>query len=193
MIKFLKRPSKKKILYIDMDGVLADFGKAIKDISPGLETSDDYPNYNERRDKVHDVCAQNPRIFLHLEPIPGSIEAVDQLFPLFEIYFLSTPMWVVPESYTDKMLWLQKYFGEKAAERLILTHRKDLAIGDILVDDRLRNGVDKFKGVHIHFAANEYFADWGATLYYLLKLAEKGNNNEKLYYLFEKLGKKLKL
>ena len=50
---------------------------------------------------------------------------------------------------------------------MILTHNKNLSIGDFLVDDRLKNGVDKFKGEHIHFGT-EKFPDWEVTLKYLL-------------------------
>jgi len=158
---------KKKILYIDMDGVIADFEKGVKKYSPGLETSDDYPNYEIRKDMVHDVCIQNPTIFHELEPLPGAIESVKQLFKLYDVYFLTTPMWVLPESYIGKRLWIEEHFGEEAIDRLILTVRKDLVIGDILIDDRLRNGVKEFQGIHIHFGKHPFY-DWDKTLKFLV-------------------------
>jgi 5'-nucleotidase len=54
---------------------------------------------------------------------------------------------------------------------LILTHRKDLNIGDYLVDDRLRNGAGEFQGKLIHFGTDE-FPNWEVTLKYL----EQNNN-----------------
>ena len=76
-------------------------------------------------------------------------------------------MWNVPDSYKGKRIWLSKYFGELATKKLILTHRKDLALGDILVDDRIKNGVENFKGEHIHFG-NDKFPNWKSVLEYLI-------------------------
>ena len=52
-------------------------------------------------------------------------------------------------------------------KRLILTHRKDLLIGDYLIDDRLKNGAGEFKGELIHFGTIK-FPDWKTVLEYLL-------------------------
>jgi 5'-nucleotidase len=156
----------KKILYLDMDGVIANFDKGIKDICPDLQTSDEYPDYESRSLKVDSICEANPDIFHNLEPIEGAIDAVNKLFDEFDVYFLSTPMWNVPMSFMGKRIWLEKHFGEKAKKRLILTHRKDLNIGDYLVDDRTRNGAGEFTGEHIHFGT-EAFPDWITTYQYL--------------------------
>lgn len=155
--------TRKKILYLDMDGVVADFEHAIKELHPELENILDH---DERSNKVDEIVANNLDIFHTLPPYKGAIEAVNKLFELFDVYFLSTPMWDVPESFKGKRIWIEKHFGEKANRRLILTHRKDLNIGDFLVDDRLKNGASEFTGKHIHFAT-ENFPNWPATLKYL--------------------------
>lgn len=152
----------KKILYIDMDGVVADFDKEIKKYAPDIDTSD----YETSSEKVYAICKKNPVIFYDLDPMPHAVEAVKSLWNHFDIYFLSTPMWQVSESYSNKREWIEKHFGELAEKRLILTHRKDLCIGDYLVDDRLRNGVDQFKGEHIHFGT-EQFPNWFIVHAYL--------------------------
>lgn len=153
---------KKKILYIDMDGVLADFEHAIKIIEPSLDCSD----YENSKEKVYAICKANPYIFHTLKPIPGALYCTKKLFQLYDVYFLSTPMWEVPLSFTGKREWIGEHFGADAEKRLILTHRKDLAIGDILVDDRLTNGAMFFTGKHIHFGTSE-FPNWMATYMYL--------------------------
>ena len=146
----------KQILYIDMDGVVADFKKGIFDLNPKLDL-----NNEKDSDAVDALCQQHPNIFENLEPIPGSIESVNLLFDLFDVYFLSTPMSDLPESYKSKRIWIKKHFGEKAKKRLILTHRKDLCVGDFLIDDRLSNGAKDFQGKFIHFGS-EIFGDWSS-------------------------------
>lgn len=150
--------SKRKILYVDMDGVIADFENGLKNIVPDVIWDHDH---------VDKACEQHPYVFKFLPEIPGGIAAVNMLKIEYEILFLSTPMWNVPESYTDKRKWLRNKFGEWANKRLVLTHRKDLAIGDYLIDDRLTNGSESFTGEHIHFGTEKY-PDWDAVLKYLL-------------------------
>lgn len=145
-----------------MDGVLADFEGAIRRLAPDKEFTP-----NDNNDWVFDLCKQNPNIFLHLEPIPGSIEAVKKLMQHYDVYFLSVPMDCVPQSYTDKRLWIDRHFGDLGMYRLILTHQKDFNIGDYLIDDRLKHGVDKFVGKHIHFGKHPYFS-WAAILRFLI-------------------------
>ena len=158
--------SKKKVLYIDMDGVVADFWKAIQINQPKIDDKNFFPTYADQEKEVDAICDRNPHIFKYLPPIKGAIEATKPLFKKFDVYFLSTPMWDIPESYTDKRLWLEKYYGDLAKKRLILTNRKDLAIGDILIDDRLKNGAKEFQGLHIHFGTKK-FPDWESVTKYL--------------------------
>ena len=146
-----------KLLYIDLDGVVADFVSAMnthpkKEISP----------YDEHPDTI-------PHIFRDLKPINGAIKAVNQLLesPLYEVYILSTAPWNNPSAWTDKRLWLEDKFGDKINRRLILTHRKDLVKGDILIDDRPNNGAKYFDGEWIHFGSNSY-PNWNSVLNYLL-------------------------
>lgn len=161
---------KKKILYIDMDGVVADFDKGILQIYPDYKnthhTSLEWPI---RHMKVLKVIKNDPLFFLKLESISGAIDAVNELFASdkYDIYFLSTPMWNVPHSFLQKKIWIQKHFGMKARKRLILTYRKDLNKGDYLIDDTTRNGAGEFEGEHLHFGTEKY-PDWKSVLKKLL-------------------------
>jgi 5'-nucleotidase len=159
---------KKKILYIDMDGVIADFDKRILDYCPYINDIEKYPNPLIRDHTIDTICNDNETFFHDLPPIDGAIEAVTKLFPLFDVYFLSSPMWNVPHSFIGKRIWIEKHFGEMARRRLILTHRKDLNQGHFLVDDRIKNGVENFKGLHIHFGT-EKFSNWEKTYNYLIE------------------------
>lgn len=153
---------------MDIDGVLADFEHSIGVHNPNVFRPDYYTE-DERDEIITQICTTNNRIFKDLLPIPGAIDATHELMELYDVHFLSTPMWDVPHSFMDKRIWLEKHFGDKAKKRLILTHRKDLTIGDFLVDDRIVNGVENFTGVHIHFGS-DLFPSWNIVLPYLKSL-----------------------
>ena len=150
-----------------MDGVTADFDKFVQPYLPGVDLGDgDSSDYEERSKMVDEIMAKDPKIFEKLELMDKAHESVMWLREHFDIYFLSTPVHKVPESYTGKRLWIKDKFGEWADKRLILTHRKDLCIGDYLIDDRLKNGSEQFKGDHIHFGQTS-FKNWDAVINYL--------------------------
>jgi len=145
----------KKILYVDMDDVLVDFQSGID------KTNEDVcAEYADRLDEV-------PGIFSLMKPLLGAVDAYKQLVVEFDTYILSTSPWENPSAWSDKLIWVKEYLGEDARKRLILTHNKDLNIGHFLVDDRLKNGTDKFKGEHLHFGTPK-FPDWKAVLDYLI-------------------------
>jgi len=152
--------NKKKIVYVDMDNVLVDFPHGIECIS-----DEDRLKYEGR----YDDC---PGIFSLMRPIPGAIEAYHTLHRHFDTYILSTSPWDNPSAWSHKLEWVQKHLAltkdDPAYKRLILTHYKNLNIGDFLIDDRLKNGAAEFQGEHIHFGT-ERFPDWKAVLDYLMK------------------------
>lgn len=156
----------KQILYVDMDGVIADFDKTVKELCPEINLADS-ADYEIRSKLVDEVCKKRPHLFHYLDPIEGGIESVKFLMNYYDVYFLTTPMWAIPESFAGKRIWLDTYFGENAEKRLILTHRKDLAIGHFLVDDRTRNGAGEFGGELIQFGTPR-FPDWKAVTKYLI-------------------------
>jgi hypothetical protein len=82
----------------------------------------------------------------------------------------SAPSWDNPSSWTEKRLWVEEKLGADAHKRLVLTHRKDLLIGDFLIDDRTKNGAGEFLGKLILFGSSE-FPDWSRVEAFLL---EKG-------------------
>jgi 5'(3')-deoxyribonucleotidase len=157
--------NERKILYIDMDGVLADFESSIKRYLPEWDNLSD----EEKGDRTDDICGSVPNFFLELEPIHGALDAVKNLSEFFDVYFLSAAMWNVPESYTEKRLWIEKHFDSSFRKKLILTHRKNLNIGDYLIDDRTSHGAGDFMGEHIHFGTKK-FPNWTVVEEYLSKV-----------------------
>ncbi|MDR2018109.1 MAG: hypothetical protein LBQ00_04445 [Syntrophobacterales bacterium] len=150
---------KRKTVYMDMDNVRVDFPSGIAKLD-----ADTKAKYEGCLDEV-------PGIFSLMEPMPGAIEAVDQIAKHYDVFILSTAPWLNPSAWSDKLPWVHKYFGaEKGSsfyKRLILTHHKDLLRGDFLIDDRTKNGASEFRGELIQFGS-EKFPYWPAVIKYLV-------------------------
>mgnify|MGYP001163764162 FL=1 len=145
----------KKILYIDMDNVLVNFQSGLDKID--LQTQS---KFDDKNDEI-------PGIFSLMEPVEGAIEAFEKLSALYDTYILSTAPWENPSAWTDKLLWVKKYLGEKAKKRLILSHHKNLNHGDFLIDDRPNRGAKDFQGEWLEFGPGKKFPDWNSVLTYL--------------------------
>ena len=137
----------KEIVYVDLDGVMADYDKA----------------------KIGKTEEEKmaPGFFTNLEPIDGAIEAFKKLSDYYDVYFLSTAPWSNINAPSEKRVWVEKHLGEYAFKKLILSHNKGLLKGDYLIDDRVANGVEDFEGEHIHFGSAE-FPGWESILEYLI-------------------------
>lgn len=150
----------KKILFIDMDGVLANFDKAASDWLESNPTVEHI--YKGREDRIHGI-------FRNIPPIDGAIEAVKKLAESgkYDMFIATAAPWDNPESATDKRYWIEHHFGELFKRRMFVTHRKDLLAGDYLIDDRTKNGAGEFKGELLLFGGNDY-PNWDSILEKLL-------------------------
>lgn len=152
LIKIPPGEIKMKIL-LDMDGVMCDLSghickllnryhgenlkpKDIKewDISAACKnaTQDDiYKFFNE------------PGFFRHLDPMPGAIDVVSDLFEDgHEIIFVTSTGFT---GHSCKLAWLERHLPKKMLKNkfvfnhVVFTFRKDLVRGDILLDDKIKN------------------------------------------------------
>ena len=130
-------------IYIDMDGVLSNFDKAAKE-----HPSNGIKGY--RPDLVLD--------FSKFEIMPGAKNAVEELLKMgHELFVATTPPWNHPAAWGQKRNWIEKNFPQ-LKRKMFLTHRKDLLIGDILIDDSKWRGQPDFEGTWFHFGKNGI--DW---------------------------------
>lgn len=148
----------KKILYVDMDNVLVDFPSAFPHVDPH-----DLKHYEEHLDDI-------PGIFRFMSPLDGAIESYEALANLFDTYILSTSPWNNPSAWADKLEWVKTHLGRPAHKRLILTHHKHLNRGDFLIDDRPKNGANRFAGELILFGSKD-FPDWPTVVAYMRERA----------------------
>jgi len=147
--------SNKKIVFIDMDGVLVDFSKAVKDHVKL------HPTYREKFKDNPDLI---PGIFKDPKPTKGAIESVTKLAKSgkYDLYIATTASWNNPEAAMHKRMWVEKYFGDLFKKKMMITHRKDLLLGDYLIDDRLKNGASDFTGELLSFGWAYEKKEWNA-------------------------------
>lgn len=157
----------KKILYIDMDGVIVNLHKEIK---KWLKEHENIQHrFEEYPDHIHGIF-RNP------EPVEGAVDAINKLYESdkFDMFILTAAPWGNPDAATDKRYWIERYFGNMFHKKMIVTHRKDLLIGDYLIDDSKHNGVSDFTGELIDFGVDyktglpNKFKNWSDVLDYLL-------------------------
>ena len=150
---------KKFRIFIDMDGVISDFESAaeaealVKGVTK-LSRPDLYVDYR------------------NLDIIDGAKNAVMRLANDHEVFIASTPPWTRPEVWGHKREWIGEHFPY-LKRKIILTHRKDLLIGDILIDDSRFRGQPDFKGEWFWFNKNWNNRNWEACLEWIEKLENK--------------------
>ena len=137
--KLFEAPNCSKLtIFLDMDGVLANFEKAAAQI---LDV--------KRPDEVLD--------FSTFEPMPGAIDAVEKIIAMgHDVFIATTPPWNNPSAWGQKRDWVEEHLPQ-LKRKMFLTHRKDLLKGDILVDDSTYRGQYDFEGTFMHFG--KHF-DW---------------------------------
>ena len=144
-------------IYIDMDGVIADFEKASNEFQR-------IHGKTNRPDKHVD--------YKGLDLVLGANEALWYLNDFHEVFIASTPPWNRPEVWGEKREWIEDHFP-CLKRKLILTHRKDLLIGDILIDDSRYRGQPDFQGEWFWFNQNWKNKNWNACLEWIKKLENK--------------------
>lgn len=162
--KLLVRPPKIAALghhtiYLDMDGVLADYDKGAEAAGISL-------------DEFH----ATPGAFRHLDLMPGAREALKRIsqVPGWTVALLSTPSKErFEEASREKREWAAENLPMILPENIHLTDDKS-TVGteqDILVDDHPEwSNADKFPGTVIHFTGPEV---WDAVLEAMNGAAEK--------------------
>jgi hypothetical protein len=126
-------------LYLDMDGVLADFDRHARIVCDDTEPS----KYEEKHgtEAFWNKINSDRDFFLNLEYMVDARELYDAVKHLEPVILTGIPRGMDPHD-NQKILWSKKKFGHQ--QRIICCqaskkHTFMKAKGDILIDDRFRN------------------------------------------------------
>jgi 5'-nucleotidase len=145
-------------IYLDMDGVLANF----------QEAAEKHPDYGKKGFK-----ADLELDFSTFTPMPGAIDAVAALLDMgHRVYIATTPPWNHPSAWGQKRDWVEKHLPA-LKRKMFLTHHKNMLKGDILIDDTTYRGQKEFEGEFIWFGQDGF--DWKKTVDVIRQITELGD------------------
>ena len=140
------------IVLVDMDEVLCDFKRGVRE--GALEAAN----------PMEEKWPQSKMgFFAYLHPIPGAIEAMKLLQEKHDVWICSRPSYENIFCYTEKAIWIRKHLGLHMQKKLILMPNKSMCIGDVLIDDSVKDGQLLFKGRLIRFGSENY-PTWESVL-----------------------------
>lgn len=138
------------IIYVDMDGVIADFDKMMQ------ERTMDGKELKMVRG-----------IYEELDVVDGAKEAISKLLDAgFKLHVATKIPDHNPYAATEKLLWLNKHFPE-LIPNVTITNDKG-ALGDrrsFIIDDRIHKAnISSFKGTVLHFGKDGMYKTWDDVL-----------------------------
>ena len=136
-------------IFVDMDGVWADFEKARH--ASGLPA---------------DQFKLTRHAYRHLEEMPGAKEGLDFLLTLPAEVFIATKIPTHnPYAATDKLLWVEERRPQLMTHVIVTPHKGLLGTNsDYLIDDRPHKAnCREFEGTLLTFGEDGHYPDWNAV------------------------------
>ena len=151
-----------KKIYFDMDGVLADFERGVKEMC-GMEVPPQEPKYDSENDMMWEKIRQVEHFYDRLKPMPGALEMFNTLNSRYDCEILTAvpkPKRGIVTADDDKKRWVKRILSDEIKVNIVVKEeKKNFAEGpeSILIDDYEGNISDwkKFGGTGICFSDAE--------------------------------------
>ena len=140
----------KPVVLCDVDGVLADFEKAIfahlalnhdLALDPAQKREFRFPHaYPDQitqdiwRDCIELINSQH--FCYTLAPYEHAVAGVQAMMEIADVYFVTSPWWSSLYWLRERTEWLCGQFGQTQGRKLVLSSEKHLVRGDILIEDK---------------------------------------------------------
>jgi len=156
--------AERKIILIDMDGVISDIEKGFRKawsekyskipcpLPQNRKTHSLKGNFNRKYFNDIDSIIYSKGFIKNLPPIDGAIKALEEIAQKYEIFICSTPLQEYKNCILEKYAWIEKQLGNEWIKKIILTRDKTIVKGDILIDDNPYadcDGLEKPEWEHI--------------------------------------------
>ena len=132
------------MIYLDMDGVLADFDKGVNEMCGMLATSQNQRYDRQHDDRMWEAIRLVGHFYDKLEPMPGAKEMFDIIYGKYgdqcEILTgIPKPFRRIDTAGEDKIAWTRRMLSETVKINIVYRKEKmDHCQGpqDVLIDDR---------------------------------------------------------
>ena len=148
-------------IFFDMDGVLADFARGVRELAGIPWFSDLDKHTNEEDDEMWAKVREVDHFYLRLDPIEGALEMLGKVNAEYPgkceiLTGIPKPWRGIASSGEDKIAWMKKYFKFPIPVNIVLSEEKpEFCRGacSVLIDDMKKNirSWEKAGGTGIRF------------------------------------------
>ena len=141
--------TQKKVILVDMDGVLADqhlgflyiLERDYPDIFATYKGDDTEYEFERNFPEEHHAIIKSLRnqegFFRDLPVIPGAKEALEEMQATeHEVYICTAPIWEYRYCIPEKFAWVEEHLGREWVMRILTARDKTIVLGDVLIDDK---------------------------------------------------------
>lgn len=149
-------------VFIDLDGVTADFGTA-------------------RDDSGHpsEIFKLLPGSYRNLKPLPGAIEAIRVLIARgFDVWIATKIPHDNPYAASEKLFWVKEYLPELFKSVIITPNKGTLGTSrDFLIDDRPHKAhISEFVGTLLTFGPRNEYQTWDQVIQFMYQFDPHGQS-----------------
>lgn len=108
--------------------------------------------------------------FAEMEPETNAVRAFEKLSQVYDTFILASAPYNDPDSWRERVVWCEEHLGVGAWNRLIVSNRKDLVMGDYVIDAHpSRYGLENGMATVIDYG-NDPYKTWDDVLTFFDRL-----------------------